>query len=105
QKALGYFEDAAVVYRDVHDRRKEATLLGNIGVTYNDLGLYPRALESHTRARAIHQQLTNRTGEANALNGIGAVYSSLGEYQKALDAYTAARSINRASGFTQNEAV
>ena len=72
-----------------------AEVAGNMGVTYDNMGEYQRALESHQKDLALQRELGNRASEAIALNNIGTAYSGLGAYQKALDAYTAALDINR----------
>jgi CHAT domain-containing protein/Tfp pilus assembly protein PilF len=76
-----------------------------MGMAYDNLGEYQRALESHQNELAIQRELGDRASEAVTRNNIGSAWSGLGEYQKALDAYTAALDINRSLDNRWNVAI
>jgi hypothetical protein len=48
-----------------------AEVAGNIGVTYDNLGEYQKALESHQYDLALERELGERASQAVCLNNIG----------------------------------
>ena len=63
RKALECFEQAFQAMSDLQDRRRAASMAGNMGVTYSDLGEYQRALdsaESCTRTAPSHEESRRR---------------------------------------------
>ncbi len=45
REAIQVLESALGIYRDIKDRNGEATSLNNMGLAYNDLGQYQKAIE------------------------------------------------------------
>ena len=82
-----------------------AQVASNIGVTYDNLGDYQRALESLQYGLGLRRVMGDRAGEGLTLNNIGSAYSGLAEYQKSLDAYMAAIEIHRSFDSRWNMAV
>jgi CHAT domain-containing protein/Tfp pilus assembly protein PilF len=86
------------IRKQVGDRAGEGTTLNNIGLVYESLGQYLKALEFFQQALAIRKQVGDRAGEGTTLNNIAAVYQSLGQYPKALDFYQQALAIRKQVG-------
>jgi len=104
QQALGLYNQALPIQRDVGDRAGEATTLNNIGSVYSDLGEKQQALDLYNQALPIQRDVGDRAGEARTINNIGLVYSELGAKQQALDFYNQALSIQREVGDKSGEA-
>ena len=51
--------------REIGDRIGEGAALGNLGVCYDSLGDYPRAIEYHQQRLAIYREIADRQGEGS----------------------------------------
>ncbi|NEQ35300.1 MAG: tetratricopeptide repeat protein [Okeania sp. SIO3I5] len=103
QEALGKFEQALVIVREISERQGEGAILDNIGSVYKSLGNYKQALNYHQQSLNIRTEISDRSGEGTTLNNIGLVYHSLGKYEKALDYYQDSLKILRAIGDPSRE--
>ncbi|MFM7600116.1 MAG: tetratricopeptide repeat protein, partial [Pseudanabaena sp.] len=56
--------------REIKDRNGEGAVLGNLGITYRNLGKYDKAIEFHLQSLAITQEIKDRLGEGNALGNL-----------------------------------
>ena len=81
-----------------------ANALGNLGIAYDALGEYDKAIEHHNQHLALAQQIGDRQGEANALGNLGNAYQLLGEYDKAIENMSRVLEIMRQIGDRQGEA-
>ena len=79
------WEKGLEICRELGDKNCIGTFLGNIGVVYDDLGQYDKALEYYEKALVIDREIGDREGEGNDLTNIGVVYWNLGHYYKALE--------------------
>ncbi len=104
EKALGYYEEALPLRRQVGGRSGEATTLNNIGAVYRSLGEMEKALGYYAEALPLFRQVGDRSGEAATLNNIGAVYRSLGEMEKALEYYEETLPLSHQVGDRSGEA-
>jgi CHAT domain-containing protein/Tfp pilus assembly protein PilF len=104
EQAIRKWEVALKLWKQVGDRRAEATTLDNIGLVYFDSGDKEKALKSFDDALAIRREVGDRRGEATTLTNIGAVYAELGENQQALTFFNQALPIRRAIGDRPSEA-
>ena len=59
--------------------------MGNLGLAYDSLGDYPKAIDYHQQSLKIAREIKDRQGEGEVLGNLGAAYASLGEYPKAID--------------------
>ncbi|MFB2877415.1 CHAT domain-containing protein, partial [Floridanema aerugineum] len=65
------------IAREIGDRKGEGQSLGNLGITYNSLGDYRKAIEYQQQVLAIARSIGDRNGEGTALNNLGyALYKS-----------------------------
>lgn len=103
--ALEKFETAVKLFKDLEDKKNEATALMTIGEIYIDLGERARALGYFDRTLIVARQNNDKPTEALTLNDIGEVYDGLGEYQKALEYYENALILTRQIGNEDGEAI
>ncbi|WP_204150468.1 tetratricopeptide repeat protein, partial [Leptolyngbya sp. CCY15150] len=68
--------------REIGDRQGEGNTLGNLGIAYNSLGQYERAIEFHQQYLTIAREIGDRQGEGNTLGNLGIAYNSLGQYER-----------------------
>lgn len=93
--AIGYYEQALPIYRQMGDRRGEATLLNGLGRIYEVLGEARQALDLYEQALKLVRSVEDSNGEAATLNNIGRAYDVLGDKHKALDFYERALLLRR----------
>lgn len=68
-------------------QQKQGEVLNQIGLVYEALGEYPRAIEAYEKVLSMQRTLGDRQGEGAALSNLGTVYARLGQYPKALEFY------------------
>jgi len=105
RKALVYFSQALILWRQAGVREGEALTLNNMGSVNADLGLKQKSLEDYNRALKIWRQADSREGEALTLNSLGRLYRDLGVQQTALDYYNQALPVWREVGARNGEAL
>jgi CHAT domain-containing protein/Tfp pilus assembly protein PilF len=87
QEALDSFKEAAVLYRQLPVRLKEAQALNNIGLAKEALGQFAPALSDYEQAREIARQLGAANLEVKAELHIANNLFETGKYQPAVQAY------------------
>lgn len=87
RKAIEFYEQALVIFREIGDGRAEDNILGNLGVTYMNLGDARKAIEFYEQQSKIVREIGDRRGEGNALGNLGSAYMDLGDTRKAIDFY------------------
>ncbi len=73
-----------MISREIKDRQSEGKALGNLGIAYEALGDYAKAIECEQQLLAIAQEIKDRQSEGKALGNLGVAYNSLGNYAKAI---------------------
>lgn len=96
--ALGKWQLGLKQARGLNNKPYISHFLGNLGIMYDKLGQYARALEYFEQALAITSEIGNRHGEGNDLSRLGLVYRNLGQYQDASTAFQKSLSIYEALG-------
>ena len=86
------------------NRYVESLALTNLGLAYNALGEYHRAIEFYQKSLEIQRTIGDRKGEANSLGNLGKSYYFLRQYQQAIDFYQQSLEIQRAIGDRRKEA-
>ena len=104
QKALDYWAQALVFFREAGNRAGQAMTLNPMGLAYADLGDMQKALDYYGQALLLHRAVGNGVGEANTLNNMGNAYFDLGELPKAVDSYLESLRLQRALGAHSGEA-
>ncbi|MBF2026862.1 MAG: CHAT domain-containing protein [Oscillatoriales cyanobacterium C42_A2020_001] len=82
--ALKSWQQALSIYRNIKDRLKEGYILNNLGLAYQDLGNYGKAIEFQGQALAIAQETKDRPSEGRVIGNLGEAYRFLGNYGKAI---------------------
>ena len=67
-------QQALIIYREIKDRKGEGESLGNLGIAYNFLGDYAKAIEYHQQSLAILREIKDRKGEGLSLGNLGIAY-------------------------------
>lgn len=98
EKAMGSYEQALMIHREIGDRHGEGNALGNLGLAYADLGEPGKAIWYYEQALVIGQEIGDRAGESNSLGNLGSAYHRLGEVGKAIGYYKQALVVNRETG-------
>jgi tetratricopeptide (TPR) repeat protein len=86
--AIGYYERALQSALDHRDETGEATLNNNMGVAYQGLGEYSKAIKFYEKDLSIILKLYpngNHPDIAASYNNLGSTYNLLGEYSKAIE--------------------
>ena len=103
QEDIRWGEAALAAARRLKDRSREGVHLGNLGLAYDSLGEYRRAIEYHEQQLRITRELGDRLGEGTALGNLGVAYDSLGEYRRAIEYYEQDLTIAREIGDRRGE--
>ena len=81
--AIGYYEQALAIAREIGDRRGEGNRLGSLGLAYADLGQVEEAIEYYEQALAIAREIGNRLSEGIHLHNLGDLYKDQGDTSRA----------------------
>ena len=103
RESIRWLEAALAVVRQWKNRSTEAAHLGNLGIAYDSLGEYGRAIEYHELALVIDREIGDRQGEGNALGNLGLAYGSLNEYGRAIEYHEQHLAIARETGGRRGE--
>jgi CHAT domain-containing protein/tetratricopeptide (TPR) repeat protein len=76
-----------------------------LGVAYNNLGQYGRAIGFYEQHLVITRVIGDRAGEGAALGHLGVIYADLGQYERAIDFYKQSLAIYREIGNRASEGV
>jgi DNA-binding SARP family transcriptional activator len=91
--AIGYYEEALAIRRDIGDRRGEAQTANNLAHAHLQLGRAADALDPANRALVLQREVGHRYGEGVALNNLGEAYLALAEWDQAIDWLRRARTL------------
>ena len=80
-----YTSDAVRAIFPTESHRAQGMIWGNIGLVYDDLGDYERAIALQQQALAIAREYQDQAEENRALGNIGVSYLNLSDYEQAED--------------------
>jgi tetratricopeptide (TPR) repeat protein len=103
RELIRWREAALDAARRLKDRPRESVHLCNLGVAYQSLGEYRRAIEYHNQDLAIAREIGDRRGEGQTLGNLGNAYASLGEHRRAIEYHDQCLVILREMGDRHNE--
>jgi len=83
EKAIGYYEQALAIAREIGHKQGEGADLGNLGNAYRNLGEVEKAIGYYEQALAIAREIGHKQGEGADLGNLGLAYADLGEVEKA----------------------
>lgn len=98
QQATEKYLASLALWQIVNDKLMQAFTLHEVGMIYCDIGLFQKAIDSHSRAAALYKELKVPKGEADVLVNIGWVFGELGDTQNRLAIYDRAAEIYRTVG-------
>jgi len=102
--AIALYGQALPIYRDIGDRRSEATILRSLGDAAARQGRYPDAIALYDQALPIYREIGERQGEANTIRALGEAARMQGRYPDAIALYEQALPIQRDIGDRLGEA-
>jgi len=70
-------------------------LMGSLGILYNQIGSYEKAIKYHKKALIISREIGDRRGEGNQLGNLGIAYRNMGQVEKAIEYYQKALDIGK----------
>jgi DNA-binding SARP family transcriptional activator/tetratricopeptide (TPR) repeat protein len=104
EQAIGSFEEALAIYREVGDRQGEAKAATNMSAACFNLGRFRAALDAGRRSLVIQREVGNRYGEGIALGDLGCAARELGLREDAISWHQQALAIFRELGDRDAEA-
>jgi tetratricopeptide (TPR) repeat protein len=78
------------IFKRLNDKKNMALALKMIGISYDMLGYYAKALENHFASLRLFEDINDKYGIGTCDNNIGSVYYSMSEYDKAIEYYSKA---------------
>lgn len=103
RERIRWLELAMAAAQRLKHRRWEGAALGNLGLAYEGLGEYVRAIEYHQQDLRIAREIGDRQGESSALGNLGNAYSHSGEYRSAIEYLEQDLQISREIGDRRGE--
>jgi tetratricopeptide (TPR) repeat protein len=103
RESIRWLEVTLQAARLLKDKWSEGAALGNLGITYADLGETRKAIEFYEQALLIDHEIGDRRGEGHALGNLGLAYADLGETRKAIEYHEQSLVIKREIGDRRGE--
>jgi len=103
RERIHWLESALAGARRLNHRRAESAHLGNLGISYKNLGDVSRAIDFYQQALVIAREIGDRNGEGQALGNLGIAYSILGEASRAIEFYEQCLTLHREIGDRRGE--
>ena len=103
--SLDYFEEALSACRRAQRDKLAATVVGNIGHCYFQLGRYQDAKERFQHAIDFYDKTGGGVPKANMIGGLAGVHVFTGEFEKGLDAIYRAKELYRQANDNQGLSV
>ena len=94
QEAFRYQRIALTTAEELKDRKQEAMAHNLAGLTYMNLGMLEKALDSLSRSLVISTGTGDKLDEAAAYNNIGIVQRELGNLEKSIESFKSALAID-----------
>ncbi len=97
-KALEYFNEALIVYRDNHNWQGLSGVLNNIALVYWHEGNLEKAIECSKEALDISKKMGDKRRVSVSLSNIGLFYQDKGDIKKSLEYYLKSLEISNEIG-------
>jgi tetratricopeptide (TPR) repeat protein len=102
-KATEKYEAALKIFEQAKFDYGIAAATCNLGIVYQDLGEYPKAVGYYERSLAKSRRIDNVSIEGKCLHNLGGVYLASGRYDKAVEYYEKSLAIKRKLGDVKGE--
>lgn len=103
--ARSSYEEALKLNRTIQDKKREATVLTNLGVVQAASGQIDEALQTFNDALKVSREADDVNGQGITLDNIGSAHSARGDHRQALDYFKRALPLLAAAGDKTGEAV
>lgn len=102
-EAIACLEEARAIAAAIGDPKLECSCLGNLGLAYQGMHQFDRAIAYYQQALAVLPPDDPRR-EGDLLNNLGLAYAHQGNLDGAMDHYRRAIAVAQASGYRRGEA-
>lgn len=103
QEAIGAWEQALMLYRELGDRVGEGLTLSGLGLVYENLGQFQQAIEFYEQHLVISRELNSQIVEGLVLRNLGRAYLRLEQSHQAIEFYEQALKIFQDLGKQEEE--
>jgi ATP/maltotriose-dependent transcriptional regulator MalT/DNA-binding SARP family transcriptional activator len=103
-EALGWLDQALDTSQSIKDKENAAIIQLGLGVVYESLGSYTKAMAMYQSALEHWQETENIIWLSNVLNNLGVLKHITGDYKAAISSYEMALAYARKSGYARFEA-
>lgn len=103
REQIRWLEQAARAADKLGDKRGEGSHLGNLGLTYYQLGDDAKAIAYYSQALEIAREVGDKRNEGNWLGSLGIAHSNLGEAKRAIEYHEKALIVAREIGDKRSE--
>lgn len=104
EKAMPFFQQSLLLYKQVGDKKGEAQSIQDIGGVFFNSGKPGEALPYFEQALLLRSEIKDRDGEADTRIGLGGVYTMTGRPEKAVHEIEQALAIYRQLANKEGEA-
>jgi len=85
--AMNYYESCRRIADSLHNRKFLAFAMNNIGMVYQEIGDYSKAMPQFTKALAIMQEIGDTIESAKIISSMGKLHTNLHQYNEAVKNY------------------
>ena len=100
---ISWLEAGLIAAKNLDNKEYQGLHLGNLGLSYINLGEMRKAIEFYEQALAIAREIGDRRTEGNWLGNLGLAYACMGDARKAIEFYEQALAIAREIGDRRGE--
>jgi tetratricopeptide (TPR) repeat protein len=98
EEALGHYQQALDMQKEINDERARMNTLNNIGVLYMETGRLDDALAYFEEGLAYEEKVGDKDGMAGTLDNMGNLYHTLGDLGRALGYHLRGLELYRMAG-------
>jgi len=104
EQSLDCFQRALAISRESNNRKAEANILWNIGISYQGWGKYAEAIIHYEQSRDLYQQLGLQKEVAEKMWWSAHCYRKWGKYEQAITSYQQSRNLYEELGLEKTVA-
>ncbi|KPA12784.1 hypothetical protein MHK_007012 [Candidatus Magnetomorum sp. HK-1] len=92
-EAINFYKQALFISKNIGDRESEIQILGNIGLSFRNIGQTEKAIEYIKKAIDISEKIKNKQNQAKLLGELGITYTMEGKIIEAIEYFIKAFNI------------